>query len=586
MPPPEDTTPPTIDIPEILPDPSSQPIGEITIKFSEDVTGFDISDLKLRRFNGEEEESINISGLSLMMVDAQTYTLDLTSVTQIDGTYRLRLRQPEDTDIVDLADNPIEKRDTDFFTVNITNDPPDVAAPETEQEVTEDKTLTFNESNSNLISIDDPDDFGSDLKVTVSVGHGTLSLSQTTGLDFEDGDGTDDQKMTFTGSKDDINAALDGLVYTPDEDYDETDLLKVTVDDQGHTGEGGSQTDTASVSIDITPVNDGPKVETNNGAELDEGTTVMLSDSDLSASDPDDEGEGLTFMITDAPDNGTLFLDENDNDMLDEGEALGQGDSFTQADLEAGNLGYEHDDSDTTSDSFQFSLKDGGEDEAAAVPGTFDITIDAVIDGNGGNNILNGGNGGEKFRGNDGNDFIIAGAGDDIADGSDGNDRINGNNGDDELNGEDGNDRLNGGGGDDELNGGDDNDRLSGSSGDDDLNGDAGDDTLNGGTGEDDLDGGTGNDCLIGGSGADNFIFGKSFGDDEIKDFNRGIDKITISGIEDLDSNDDGVVDKNDDNVDTTGGWIGKLVITVDGNTITINGSGGIDAESFCYDPI
>ena len=54
--------------------------------------------------------------------------------------------------------------------------------------------------------------------------------------------------------------------------------------------------------------------------------------------------------------------------------------TFTQADLDAGNVTYDHDDSETTSDSFGFSLADGGEDGATAANGTFNITITPVND--------------------------------------------------------------------------------------------------------------------------------------------------------------------------------------------------------------
>ncbi len=53
-------------------------------------------------------------------------------------------------------------------------------------------------------------------------------------------------------------------------------------------------------------------------------------------------------------------------------------DTFTQADLDAGNVSYEHDGSETTTDSFNFSLADGGEDGATPASGTFSITITPV----------------------------------------------------------------------------------------------------------------------------------------------------------------------------------------------------------------
>ncbi len=575
-----DMTAPMVSIEDIMPDPISPNAGTVTITFTEAVDNVDITDFTLRR----DDTFLDISALSVNKIDPMTFEIDLSSVTDVDGVYRLRLGQGS-TDITDKAGNPLANSGFELFNVNTVNDAPVIDVPGT-QALTEDTALTFNAGNSNLISVDDPDDFGGDLKVTLTVSDGTLSLSQTTGLTFITGDGTDDTTMMFTGREVRINQALDGLVYTPDQDFDGTETVQITVDDQGNTGTGGAQTDTTSVTINMTPVNDQAAVTTNTGATVDEDETVMLSDTELDTTDPDDSGTEISYQITSAPVNGTLFLDANANDMLDAGEELGAWSSFTQADLDAGNVGYEHDGSETLADSFDFTMSDGGEDGTAAVPGTFDFTVNPIpdlIEGTNGNNIINGTDIDDEVQAMDGNDQVYLGAGDDFGFGGEGRDRINGNAGDDELNGEAGNDRLNGGGGDDVVNGGDDNDRLAGNSGDDELNGDAGNDSLNGGTGMDTLNGGTGNDHLNGGSGPDTFIFEGSFGDDKIKDFDRNTDKIIIVGGTDLDSNDDGVVDKNDDNVDTTGGWLADLVITVDGNTITINGSGGIDADLFCY---
>ena len=93
----------------------------------------------------------------------------------------------------------------------------------------------------------------------------------------------------------------------------------------------------------------------------------MLNEGDL-----DDDGAELTYTITDVTDNGTMYLAGFG--------ALGLNDTFTQADLDAGNVSYDHDGGETTTDSFGFSLADGGEDAAAPATGTFNLTIDPVND--------------------------------------------------------------------------------------------------------------------------------------------------------------------------------------------------------------
>ena len=107
---------------------------------------------------------------------------------------------------------------------------------------------------------------------------------------------------------------------------------------------------------------------------------------------------------------------------------------------------------------------------------------------------LTGGSGDDVLTGGDDGDKLYGGAGDDT---------LNGGNDWDELYGGVGDDTLYGGGGHDRLSGGADNDYLYGGHSHDDLDGGAGDDTLYGGDGGDGLRGGDDDDTLYGGAGGD-----------------------------------------------------------------------------------
>jgi Ca2+-binding RTX toxin-like protein len=96
-------------------------------------------------------------------------------------------------------------------------------------------------------------------------------------------------------------------------------------------------------------------------------------------------------------------------------------------------------------------------------------------------------------------------------------------------------DALVSGGGGNRLEGGDGADRLFGFGGRDWLSGDAGADRLFGGEGGDLLHGGPGNDELTGGLGADLFHFdGPGFGDDVIRGFEDGVDRLDFRDYEGL----------------------------------------------------
>ena len=130
-----------------------------------------------------------------------------------------------------------------------------------------------------------------------------------------------------------------------------------------------SLTDTFAISV--TPVNDSPTVSINDTLSLLEGTESIVSSSLLNEGDPDDSGSGLVYTITSDTLNGGLYKN---------GSEIGAGSTFTQQDINDGLITYMHSGSQTTSDSFSFSLADGGEDSSSAYTGTFNISITAVND--------------------------------------------------------------------------------------------------------------------------------------------------------------------------------------------------------------
>ncbi|MDG2519318.1 autotransporter domain-containing protein [Lysobacter soli] len=122
--------------------------------------------------------------------------------------------------------------------------------------VTENDTLNFG----NTISIDDADADSAQVQVTLSVSNGVLSLTSPAGLTFAVGDGSNDATMTFNGTLTNINAALDGLRFTPTTGYYGPASLQITTNDLGNTGFGGAKTDTDTVAITVVPLDNTPPV--------------------------------------------------------------------------------------------------------------------------------------------------------------------------------------------------------------------------------------------------------------------------------------------------------------------------------------
>ena len=175
------------------------------------------------------------------------------------------------------------------------NAAPAIAAP-SPQTTAEDTPLVFSTGNGNAISVADADAGSNPIKVTLQSTNGTLTLDGTTGLSFTTGDGTADSNMVFTGSAADINAALDGASFTPAANYSGPATVQIDVDDQGFTGTGGPLTDSETVNINVTPVND-LSISDVEMAEGNTGTTAFTFTVSLES--PAGSG-GVTFNASTA----------------------------------------------------------------------------------------------------------------------------------------------------------------------------------------------------------------------------------------------------------------------------------------------
>ncbi|KAF3886436.1 MULTISPECIES: DUF4347 domain-containing protein [Nostocales] len=141
------------------------------------------------------------------------------------------------------------------------NEPPVNLVPITAQSTIANTSLVFSQATNNRISISDIDALNNPVQVTLTATNGNLSLNANSiaKLDFSQGagDGTNDASMTFTGTMDDINAALDGMKFNPTADFSGVGKVEILTNDRGYTGkegEFGALTDSDSVDITITPV--------------------------------------------------------------------------------------------------------------------------------------------------------------------------------------------------------------------------------------------------------------------------------------------------------------------------------------------
>lgn len=121
------------------------------------------------------------------------------------------------------------------------------------------------------------------------------------GLTFTSGDGVRDTTMTFTGSLSQINAALDGLVFTPNQGFVGLATITLQTDDQGNSGSGGPESDSDTYNILVGGINVAPAIAFADGPlNFTENDPPTVIDSGITVNDPDsanfDGGQLVVFF--------------------------------------------------------------------------------------------------------------------------------------------------------------------------------------------------------------------------------------------------------------------------------------------------
>ncbi|MFB2896254.1 beta strand repeat-containing protein [Aerosakkonemataceae cyanobacterium BLCC-F50] len=207
--------------------------------------------------------------------------------------------------------NNIANSNNDIFG-SITT-PPNTAPVNTvpgTQTTLEDIPLVFSSANGNALSIADD---STSLTTIVSVTNGTGILTAT------NGNGTitnnNSSSVTIAGNVTQINAALNGLQYTPTTNANGTNYITLTLS----TSDNGNLTDSDTVTINVTPVNDAPSFTA--GADqtvLEDAVpqTVNGWATNISAGPANESGQTVNFQVSN--NNNNLFsvqpaIDSNGN---------------------------------------------------------------------------------------------------------------------------------------------------------------------------------------------------------------------------------------------------------------------------------
>ncbi len=195
--------------------------------------------------------------------------------------------------------------------------------------------------------------------ITGTVTEDQTLTADTSGLGDADGLGTFRYQWLRNGVA--IGGAT-GSTYTLG-DADVGTEISVTV---SYTdGQGTSESVRSVPTAPVLNVNDAPLLVTNSGSTVAEGGTDTIDVSELAVTDADHAEAQLTYSIGIGPAHGRLEF------ITAPGISTS---SFTQADILANRLVYVHDGSETTSDSFTFTVGDG----AGGTLGTTTMTLTII----------------------------------------------------------------------------------------------------------------------------------------------------------------------------------------------------------------
>ena len=164
----------------------------------------------------------------------------------------------------------------------------------------------------------------------------TYFIYRATGTDAEDSTLT----WVFDLEPGWLSSDADSIFGTPTDTATDTSFRVIASD--------GDKADTLVVTLTMVPVNDPPVINVAAGITVTEDGTVVVTQSELQATDPDDPPSQLLFtlQLPATPFSG-LFLVNNIERT-----------SFTQAEIDSGWLSFKHDGSENLLDSLGFTVTD------------------------------------------------------------------------------------------------------------------------------------------------------------------------------------------------------------------------------------
>ncbi|MEI7446913.1 MAG: cadherin-like domain-containing protein, partial [Burkholderiales bacterium] len=254
----------------------------------------------------------------------------------VDATGRLSFVQPPDADVpggtavrevVVRATDALERTYDTTVRVTVTdrNEAPVLALPAA-QTLASGAVLAFD--GAQRIQLSDPD-----TAAAFRVGRATLTVDAGRLSSSDAADGVkralsdDGRSLSLVGEVGALAAALRTLVFTPPTGAAGATTLTVTVSDVDTPELSAS----GSVSIAWASNSAAPRVQAARGGSVEIGQSTVLRAAQLRATDADNDASQILYRVEGAPTLGALRLGDR---------VLARGDTFTQADVDAGRLSF------------------------------------------------------------------------------------------------------------------------------------------------------------------------------------------------------------------------------------------------------
>lgn len=207
-------------------------------------------------------------------------------------------------------------------------------------------TQSFNVTDVNIVDLQGTHTWVSDLNFRL-ISPGNTNLSVWGNICGND----DDFNLEFDDASPAVNIPCpptNGLIYKPIDAFAAYNGQGAqgnwTLEIFDDTNQDGGELQSWALEICGPPVNTNPPTVVQNQLEVPQGDVGTITDSLLSGTCPG-AGSQLIYTLTSLPANGDLYLN---------GTLLGLGDQFTQTDIDNGLLTYDHDSTNTTTDSFTY----------------------------------------------------------------------------------------------------------------------------------------------------------------------------------------------------------------------------------------